>query len=149
MAFWDDILANLETAKDQALHPVYDQLNRHIGWFSSDQDLAAGRIHLLPGEKAPPPEQWRVKSPVGYLVAADVYLLNQGLQPSWLQPGGPISQAIQADTSGTVSLPEVSLPTLPQLPGLPSLSAGGSFNVGSLALLGAFLLLGVALLRRA
>lgn len=150
MAFWDEILAQVETFKDQALHPVYDQNGRDIGYFRTDQELAAAHIVVKPGETVPPPEQWRVKSPLGYIVNADVYLINQGLQPSWLAPNGPIMQAIAGDTGGAsgsnngVTFPDLSLPQLPSLGqlGLPRL------NTGTWVLIGAFGLLAIVLLRR-
>lgn len=152
MAFWDEILAQVETFKDQALHPVYDQNGRHIGYFRTDDELAAAHIIRDPNVPVPPPEQWRVKSPVGYIVNADVYLINQGLQPSWLVPNGPIMQAIAGDTGGAtgsnagLTFPEITLPSLPSLPqalGLPQ------FSVGTWVMIGAFGLLALALIRRA
>src|SRR5512142_2734999 len=100
MAFWDEILAQVETFKDQALHPVYDQNGRHIGYFRTDDELAAAHIIRDPNVPVPPPEQWRVKSPVGYIVNADVYLINQGLQPSRPVPSGRTRQRIAGDPGG-------------------------------------------------
>lgn len=171
MAFWDDILATVEQAPERLLHPLYNNLGRRVGWFTTDQALASGQVQLDPGQVMPQgapvtlsvmhpglPSDNQV--PVSSLTSVEFYLVSKGIQPRWLGPpgsGGEVDLLTGAAASDRNTVLGVQLPgalpglQLPQitLPAFLTDPATGQPDVGKLALIGAFGLLAlVVILRR-
>lgn len=163
MAFWDTILADVESAPARFLNPVYNNLGRRVGWFMNDAALAAGQVVYDAGEKPPQgapvtlsvmhpglPSDNQV--PVTSLTSVEFYLVSKGLQPAWLGPagsGGLVDAMTGAQPQGiTGNLPSFNLPQLPNLTSWFQDPATGGWDIGKLAIVGAFGLLAVVLVTR-
>lgn len=98
MAWWDNLW-------QKQTRPVYNRIGRQIGYTLDDAQLARGQLQLLPGETPGPAAEWHVKE-FGIITTAAQYLLDKGLQPTWLS-------ATQAQTiydAGNQILPAIKLP---------------------------------------
>lgn len=142
----------------QATHPVYNDLNRVVGSYATEQDLAAARIYTYPGEDVGPPSHWKVKNFWGVLTNAGELLISHNLRPSWVSPADAAAKlnasegTVYGATGSATAQPPALFPNL-QLPDFNILgNAGTAVSQGlpfKIAAYGAVGLIAVAVLIRA
>lgn len=144
----DNLLSSVKDTYARTVNQVFNSLGRNIGYFTDDQQLARGQLNLYAGETIGDPNTWVVTSPLGYDVPASVYLVNKGLQPSWLSPSQ--ATALLAQTASPIA-PLLSPPPAVPAPSTVPAVIGGSLtgsHLASWALIGGFGVASLVILTR-